>query len=171
MHLAHALATPHAPSWYHDGPSPFGFMLQLADETTFIFSCDSKAQAHEWIQHCNYWAARESKIPLGCGVSNATYGWESHILKGLIDLDRMPIQDWIPPTIPFIGPNITSQHEQYSFIQDHLQSLRNEHEKHMAVWKPMTLVCENHALSFLYNINIYVLLFRWQEILQGGHRC
>lgn len=169
--MAYALATPHAPSWYHDGPSPFGFMLQLADERTYIFSCESKAQAQEWIQHCNYWAARESKIPLGCGVSNATFGWESHILKGLIDLDRMPIQDWIPPTIPFIGPTITSQHEQYSFIQDHLQSLRSEHEKHMAVWKPMTLVCENHALSFLYNINIIRAQRRWQEIPQGGLKC
>jgi PH/SEC7 domain-containing protein len=42
--------------------------LQLAHSLTHEL-------VNEWVQTCNYWAARQSKEPLAGGVSNMEYGW------------------------------------------------------------------------------------------------
>jgi hypothetical protein len=43
---------------------PHGFYLHIDHKkSTFYFDCGSENQVNEWVQHCNYWAACESKMP------------------------------------------------------------------------------------------------------------
>lgn len=41
----------------------------------YFFQAGTDELVNEWVQTCNYWAARQSKEPLLGGVSNMEYGW------------------------------------------------------------------------------------------------
>ncbi|KAI8138062.1 hypothetical protein BJV82DRAFT_320182 [Fennellomyces sp. T-0311] len=141
--LFHAFAIPHAPSWHHDdGPSPYGFLLQLSGGHAYIFTCDSKNQVQTWVRQCNYWAARESKIPLRNGVGNSTYfGWEPVILTSQLHLDTIDIDDWFPPpTGNNSGSLANNMDEQCDSITAYLSSLRAEREEHVALFDPIDQV-------------------------------
>lgn len=50
-------------------------VLTLASGAVFFFQAGTEELVNEWVQTCNYWAARQSKEPLAGGVSNMEYGW------------------------------------------------------------------------------------------------
>ena len=50
-------------------------VLTLANGGVYFFQAGTEELVNEWVQTCNYWAARQSKEPLIGGVSNMEYGW------------------------------------------------------------------------------------------------
>lgn len=50
-------------------------VLTLADGGVYFFQAGTHELVKEWVDTCNYWAARTSKEPLAGGVSNMEYGW------------------------------------------------------------------------------------------------
>jgi hypothetical protein len=50
-------------------------VLTLASGAVYFFQAGTEELVNEWVQTCNYWAARQSKEPLAGGVSNMDYGW------------------------------------------------------------------------------------------------
>jgi PH/SEC7 domain-containing protein len=50
-------------------------VLTLASGAVYFFQAGTEELVNEWVQTCNYWAARQSKEPLAGGVSNMEYGW------------------------------------------------------------------------------------------------
>ena len=45
-------------------------VLTLANGALYFFQAGTEELVNEWVQTCNYWAARQSKEPLPGGVSN-----------------------------------------------------------------------------------------------------
>lgn len=50
-------------------------VLTLSNGGVYFFQAGTEELVNEWVQTCNYWAARQSKEPLIGGVSNMEYGW------------------------------------------------------------------------------------------------
>jgi len=50
-------------------------VLTLSSGAVYFFQAGTEELVNEWVQTCNYWAARQSKEPLAGGVSNMEYGW------------------------------------------------------------------------------------------------
>ncbi|KAI0035843.1 hypothetical protein K488DRAFT_82603 [Vararia minispora EC-137] len=72
--LAHALAHALPPPGYNR-QRPHCMVLTLASGAVYFFQAGTEELVNEWVQTCNYWAARQSKEPLAGGVSNMEYGW------------------------------------------------------------------------------------------------
>lgn len=51
------------------------FSISFPGEELYIFQAGTEELVLEWVQSCNYWAARRSRQPLQGGVSNMEYGW------------------------------------------------------------------------------------------------
>lgn len=74
LQLAHSLAHALPPPGYNR-QRPYCMVLTLASGAVFFFQAGTEELVNEWVQTCNYWAARQSKEPLAGGVSNMEYGW------------------------------------------------------------------------------------------------
>ena len=74
VNLAHTLANALPPPGYNR-TRPHVFALTLPGGAVYFFQAGHEDLVHEWVQTCNYWAARQSKEPLPGGVSNMEYGW------------------------------------------------------------------------------------------------
>ncbi|KAF8658264.1 hypothetical protein AX16_002040 [Volvariella volvacea WC 439] len=74
VHLAHTLAHALHPPGY-SRQRPHCMVLTLANNGAYFFQAGTEELVNEWVQTCNYWAARTSKEPLMGGVSNMEYGW------------------------------------------------------------------------------------------------
>ena len=72
--LAHTLANSLPPPGYNRA-RPHVFALTLANGSVYFFQTGHEELVQEWVSTCNYWAARQSREPLGGGVSNMEYGW------------------------------------------------------------------------------------------------
>ncbi|KAJ1970422.1 hypothetical protein H4R34_006062, partial [Dimargaris verticillata] len=72
--LRHSLTNALPPPGYSRS-RPQVFAIQLPHGGVYLFQAGSKDQLKEWVDCCNYWAARESKEPLVGGVCNADHGW------------------------------------------------------------------------------------------------
>lgn len=72
--LSHSLAH-HLPPPGYSAKRPHCFVLTLASGAVYFFQAGTEDLVNEWVQTCNYWAARQSKEPLAGGVSNMEYGW------------------------------------------------------------------------------------------------
>jgi PH/SEC7 domain-containing protein len=72
--LAHSLAHVLPPPGYNR-QRPHCMVLTLAGGAVYFFQAGTEELVNEWVQTCNYWAARQSKEPLAGGVSNMEYGW------------------------------------------------------------------------------------------------
>ncbi|KAF9968689.1 hypothetical protein BGZ73_009185 [Actinomortierella ambigua] len=51
------------------------FAIQLFSGAVYLFQVGSAEECEDWVQTCNYWAAKTSKEPLAGGVINMDYGW------------------------------------------------------------------------------------------------
>jgi hypothetical protein len=74
LQLSHSLAHALPPPGYNR-QRPYCMVLTLASGAVFFFQAGTEELVNEWVQTCNYWAARQSKEPLAGGVSNMEYGW------------------------------------------------------------------------------------------------
>ncbi|KAH9083422.1 hypothetical protein EDB83DRAFT_2213073 [Lactarius deliciosus] len=74
LQLAHSLAHALPPPGYNR-QRPCCMVLTLASGAVYFFQAGTEELVNEWVQTCNYWAARQSKEPLAGGVSNMEYGW------------------------------------------------------------------------------------------------
>ncbi|KAN0061964.1 hypothetical protein ACQY0O_005959 [Thecaphora frezii] len=74
VNLAHTLANVLPPPGYNRD-RPHVFALTLPGGAVYFFQAGHEELVAEWVQTCNYWAARQSKEPLPGGVSNMEYGW------------------------------------------------------------------------------------------------
>jgi hypothetical protein len=74
LQLSHSLAHALPPPGYNR-QRPFCMVLTLASGAVYFFQAGTEELVNEWVQTCNYWAARQSKEPLAGGVSNMDYGW------------------------------------------------------------------------------------------------
>ncbi|KAI0305683.1 hypothetical protein B0F90DRAFT_1815266 [Multifurca ochricompacta] len=74
LQLAHSLAHSLPPPGYNR-QRPFCMVLTLSSGAVYFFQAGTEELVNEWVQTCNYWAARQSKEPLAGGVSNMEYGW------------------------------------------------------------------------------------------------
>ena len=74
LQLSHSLAHALPPPGYNR-QRPFCMVLTLASGAVYFFQAGTEELVNEWVQTCNYWAARQSKEPLAGGVSNMEYGW------------------------------------------------------------------------------------------------
>ncbi|KAJ1975459.1 hypothetical protein H4R35_003135 [Dimargaris xerosporica] len=72
--LRHSLTNALPPPGYSRS-RPHVFAIQLPHGGVYLFQAATKDQLKEWVDCCNYWAARESKEPLVGGVCNADHGW------------------------------------------------------------------------------------------------
>ncbi|KAI0266753.1 hypothetical protein BC834DRAFT_111496 [Gloeopeniophorella convolvens] len=83
VQLAHSLAHALPPPGYNR-QRPHCMVLTLATSAVYFFQAGTEELVSEWVQTCNYWAARQSKEPLTGGVSNMEYGWNrvSDVLHG-----------------------------------------------------------------------------------------
>ena len=67
--LAHSFANALPPPGYNR-QRPHCMVLTLANGAVFLFQAGTEELVGEWVETCNYWAARQSKEPLAGGVSN-----------------------------------------------------------------------------------------------------
>lgn len=67
---------------------PNSFSLTLPGEEQMLFQAGTEELVLEWVQTCNYWAAKRSRQPLQGGVSNMEYGWNRVVSGDNDDLDR-----------------------------------------------------------------------------------
>lgn len=74
LQLAHSLTHALPPPGYNR-QRPYCIVLTLASGAVYFFQAGTEELVNEWVQTCNYWAARQSKEPLAGGVSNMEYGW------------------------------------------------------------------------------------------------
>jgi len=74
LQLSHSLSHALPPPGYNR-QRPFCMVLTLASGAVYFFQAGTEELVNEWVQTCNYWAARQSKEPLAGGVSNMEYGW------------------------------------------------------------------------------------------------
>lgn len=141
--LNHSLSNVLPPPGYNR-QRPHVFAIQQSHGGVYLFHVGSQEQANEWVDTCNYWAARQSKEPLPGGVSNMEYGWgaclndvilnlDSDEVSGQYVLDSDPdsvtIYDWQPPTSPAVASTLDEK-EQHEALQKHLQAISEEINEH-----------------------------------------
>lgn len=98
LQLAHSLAHALPPPGYNR-QRPYCIVLTLASGAVYFFQAGTEELVNEWVQTCNYWAARQSKEPLAGGVSNMEYGWNrvSEVLqhgRSMSDDESIRVRDF-----------------------------------------------------------------------------
>ncbi|KAI9490011.1 hypothetical protein BDB00DRAFT_839765 [Zychaea mexicana] len=140
--LNHTLSNVLPPPGYNR-QRPHVFAIQQPDGGVFLFQAASQDQVNQWVQTCNYWAARQSKEPLPGGVSNMEYGWGACLHDVIMNLDTdeavvhhgagqhfqdpdsIAIYDWRPPSSPLVASTLDEK-QQYAALQKHLKALDDE---------------------------------------------
>ncbi|KAI7872287.1 hypothetical protein BDF14DRAFT_1877514 [Spinellus fusiger] len=107
----------------------FVMSVQTPFQEVYFIEYDTKEQQSTWILYCNYWSARESKIPLRNGVSSTEYGWSTRILERSTDLSEATISDWKAPTPPS-GESHLDQEAQSKALVHYAASLSQLHSLH-----------------------------------------
>ncbi|KAI8994801.1 hypothetical protein BDB01DRAFT_774119 [Pilobolus umbonatus] len=165
IQLNHTLSNPLPPPGYNR-QRPHVFALQQSNGGVYLFQSGSAEQTQEWVDACNYWAARESKEPLPEGVSNMEYGWGRCLHDVIMDLDAertgyhslnncyltdpdtVMINDWLPPCATMIS-SLLDEKEQCEMIQKHLHHLNTEINEHKDLKSKILIKfpskCNNHA--------------------------
>ncbi|KAL1924208.1 uncharacterized protein VTP21DRAFT_7243 [Calcarisporiella thermophila] len=127
--LRHTLAKTLPPPGYSRG-RPHVFALTLSTGAVYLFQASSAALVREFVETCNYWAARESKEPMLGGVSNIEYGWGRCLENpGSGVEERIIIQEWTPPAPPSVA-SMFDEATQMDSLSRHVQALETELEKH-----------------------------------------
>jgi hypothetical protein len=116
--LKHTLANA-LPSGY-SRQRQHAFALQQSNGAVYLFQVGSAEQVQEWVDTCNYWAARESKEPLAGGVSSMEYGWGESVDT---------IYEWQAPTPPTMSSQLDEVH-QLASLRKFVQELSTELDQH-----------------------------------------
>ncbi|CEH12669.1 Guanine nucleotide exchange factor [Ceraceosorus bombacis] len=84
--LAHTLANALPPPGYNRA-RPHVLALTLPTGGVYFYQAGHEELVQEWVSTCNYWAARQSREPLGGAVGNMEYGWNKVLPKSQYDFD------------------------------------------------------------------------------------
>ncbi|KAI8147478.1 hypothetical protein BJV82DRAFT_595619 [Fennellomyces sp. T-0311] len=158
--LNHSLSNILPPPGYNR-QRPHVFAIQQSHGGVFLFQAPSQEQVNEWVETCNYWAARQSKEPLPGGVSNMEYGWGSCLNDVILDLDALEISgkylgdpdalsiyDWRPPAPPTVS-STSDEQVQFDALQKHLDALSDEINEHRELKRKILVKfpskSQNHA--------------------------
>ncbi|KAI9027481.1 hypothetical protein CLU79DRAFT_739389 [Phycomyces nitens] len=144
--LKHTLSNP-LPSGY-SRQRPHAFALQQPSGGVYLFQVGSASEVLEWVETCNYWAARESREPLTGGVSNMEYGW-GECLEGIgLDATGDPyylvqsrdttVHEWQPPVPPSASSTMDEQ-AQLEALHRHVRELNEELDRHRDIKLKMEL--------------------------------
>ncbi|KAI7877491.1 hypothetical protein K492DRAFT_171645 [Lichtheimia hyalospora FSU 10163] len=141
INLNHSLSNILPPPGYNR-QRPHVFAIQQSNGGVFLFQTASQDQAKEWVETCNYWAARLSKEPLPGGVSNMEYGWGSCLDDVILNLDAddgsgkyfgnpdtVNVYEWKPPAPPTVSSTLNEE-DQFAALQKHLDALSTEINEH-----------------------------------------
>lgn len=129
----------------------FVFALQEANGGVYLIQSTSQEQMNEWVESCNYWAARQSKEPLASGVGNVEYGWGNCLNDVILDLDSLESGDritgdyvhnpdainisiWTPPTPSMISSTLDEK-DQLESMQKYVDQLNEEINEHREIKK------------------------------------
>jgi PH/SEC7 domain-containing protein len=101
-------------------------VLTLASGAVYFFQAGTEELVNEWVQTCNYWAARQSKEPLAGGVSNMEYGWNrvSEVLqhgRSASDDESIRIRDYTDTASVRSG---RSNHSRFGRIKESAATMR-----------------------------------------------
>ncbi|KAI8373101.1 Sec7 domain-containing protein [Radiomyces spectabilis] len=121
IHLGHALAAAVA-------IDDCSFVLHTIPSKTYLFACATSDDRDRWMHQCNYWAARDTKVPLPVGIKHTDYQQPSHGLD-----------TWTVPAAP--APNVRSflnTADQHEAIRNHLKHLQEEYEQHQELRTVLT---------------------------------
>ena len=115
-------------------------VLTLASGAVYFFQAGTEELVNEWVQTCNYWAARQSKEPLAGGVSNMEYGWNrvSEVLqhgRSASDDESIRVRDF---TDNASVRSARSSHSRFGRIKEGAATLRVGSSDRMTIseWKP-----------------------------------
>ena len=115
-------------------------VLTLASGAVYFFQAGTEELVNEWVQTCNYWAARQSKEPLAGGVSNMEYGWKrvSEVLqhgRSASDDESIRVHDFTDNASVRSG---RSSHSRFGRIKEGAATLRAGNSDRTAIseWKP-----------------------------------
>lgn len=131
---------------------PFVFALQLPNGGVNLFQVNSSEEANEWVDICNYWAARQSKASLAQGVINMEYGWSDRVLDSDTPADSVNLYEWTPP-IPSMTVSQLDEISQLNDLRKHLDELNEELEEHCILDKKI------EAKVTLQHVNILCQTF------------
>jgi len=139
LQLAHSLAHALPPPGYNR-QRPYCMVLTLASGAVYFFQAGTEELVNEWVQTCNYWAARQSKEPLAGGVSNMEYGWNrvSEVLqhgRSASDDESIRVRDFTDNASVRSG---RSNHSRFGRIKEGAATLRvgNSDRTNISEWKP-----------------------------------
>jgi len=139
LQLAHSLAHALPPPGYNR-QRPYCMVLTLASGAVYFFQAGTEELVNEWVQTCNYWAARQSKEPLAGGVSNMEYGWNrvSEVLqhgRSVSDDESIRVRDFTDNASVRSG---RSNHSRFGRIKEGAATLRagNSDRTNISEWKP-----------------------------------
>lgn len=151
----------------YNASRPYCFSITLPNGEVAICQAGTEDLVTEWVQTCNYWAARKSRQPLQGGVSNMEYGWSraaeaaaddedrASVRSGKSSLskykgtynrkgapaDKIHINDWRPPP-PATMASPLDEENQLEALASYVKSLKDELEEHKSIEQPMcSLVC------------------------------
>ncbi|KAK9492218.1 hypothetical protein V1508DRAFT_168037 [Lipomyces doorenjongii] len=112
------------------------WVLTLSDGSEHIFESGTAEIADEFVDTCNYWAARLSKEPLQGAVSNIEYGWSGNALSmlrsGYSSKHRSPaslIREWKEPPLNLILSGL-DEASQLNSLLIHIGILEQHIEEH-----------------------------------------
>ncbi|ORY00576.1 SEC7-like protein [Basidiobolus meristosporus CBS 931.73] len=140
---------------------PHVFAVQLPNGGVFLFQTESHEQVQEWVNTCNYWAARESKEPMPGAVCNIDYGWKNHFepkSKLAVEIrlpagydDHTYIKEWSQPNNPMLRSNLSENAQLKSLIQynDFLdKELANHMELRSVIFERFSPKSSNMSRAF-----------------------
>lgn len=141
--LQHTLSNALPPPGYNRS-RPFVFALQEPNGGVYLIQTTSQDQINEWVETCNYWAARKSKEPLQGVIGNIEYGWGDCLNDVILDLDSVDHGDyihdpdavnislWTPPA-PSMVPSALDEKTQLLNMQKYVEQLNLEINEHREI--------------------------------------
>lgn len=135
---------------------PNELVLHLANGNRRHLTASSATEMQRWINACNLFAARVSRVPLYGACTNQDYGWAADAapaapaVRGLSWLWRRPpaaIAEWVPPSLP-MGTNTQDPATQYEQLDKYAAYLRSELALH---GRAKAIISERWSYDAHYN--------------------
>lgn len=134
---------------------PYVFALQLPNGGVNLFQVSSAEEVNDWVDICNYWAARQSKAAASGGVINMEYGWSTRLLEGSVSADTVNVYEWTPPA-PSMGTSHLDEISQLNELRKHLDELNDELETHCMLDKKIEAKVSFVSLAWIFCFTNFV---------------
>ncbi|KAI8579252.1 hypothetical protein K450DRAFT_243513 [Umbelopsis ramanniana AG] len=169
--LSHSLANA-LPAPGYNRQRPFVFALQLPNGGVNLFQVSSAEEVNDWVDICNYWAARQSRAAAAGGVINMEYGWSDRLLEGSVSADTVNVYEWTPPA-PSMGTSHLDEISQLNELRKHLDELNDQLETHCMLDKKIEAKFANRRQNQLKALNNWhnKLNYLRREIIKYDSYC